>query len=189
MEQQLPTTYVKDNKLMARIDFLKPWNDNPRYITEDNFEKLKRTLQNKQFKPLLILDDGTVLGGNMRLRAYKDLGVKELWVTIITIRQDGELISSYINGQFDQRFQSREDALLHYSTIDNSEYGNYDKQKVAELFSYSELPLDEYLVSTQDLMNMEDILSEFSPPEENKENEEKKTKEIECPNCGYLIKK
>lgn len=39
--------------------------------------------QKEQYKPLLITEDGTVLDGNMRLRAYRELGFKDIWVSVV----------------------------------------------------------------------------------------------------------
>ena len=56
--------------------------DNPRTITKQKFAKLKKSI--KDFpdmlykRPLIIDEDGIVLGGNMRLLALKDLRYKEV---------------------------------------------------------------------------------------------------------------
>jgi len=47
---------------------------------------------------MIVLDDGTVLGGNMRLRAYRKLGKEKAWVTVISLRDDGELVTAFVNG-------------------------------------------------------------------------------------------
>lgn len=60
-----------------KISELKNWDKNPRGIKKDDFERLKKQIQKLgQYKPLLITEDGTVLGGNMRLKAYKELGIE-----------------------------------------------------------------------------------------------------------------
>jgi hypothetical protein len=56
--------------------------ENPRTITKQKFAKLKKSI--KDFpdmlykRPLIIDEDGVVLGGNMRLLALKDLRYKEV---------------------------------------------------------------------------------------------------------------
>ena len=56
--------------------------ENPRTITKQKFAKLKKSI--KDFpdmlykRPLIIDEDGIVLGGNMRLLALKDLRYKEV---------------------------------------------------------------------------------------------------------------
>lgn len=68
------------------INQIKPNPKNPRVIKDERFEKLKKSIQdfpdmlNK--RPLVCFTDTdgkyVVLGGNMRLKAAKDLGLKEL---------------------------------------------------------------------------------------------------------------
>lgn len=70
----------------VKITQIKPNPKNPRTIKDDKFEKLKKSIQdfpdmlNK--RPLVCFTDKdgkfVVLGGNMRLKAAKDLGLKEL---------------------------------------------------------------------------------------------------------------
>ena len=70
----------------VKINQIKPNPKNPRTIKDERFEKLKKSIQdfpdmlNK--RPLVCFTDTdgkyVVLGGNMRLKAAKDLGLKEL---------------------------------------------------------------------------------------------------------------
>jgi serine protease inhibitor ecotin len=70
----------------VKITQIKPNPKNPRTIKDERFEKLKKSIQdfpdmlNK--RPLVCFTDTdgkfVVLGGNMRLKAAKDLGLKEL---------------------------------------------------------------------------------------------------------------
>lgn len=72
------------------ITQIKPNPKNPRVIRDDKFEKLKKSIQdfpdmlNK--RPLVCFTDKdgkvVVLGGNMRLKAAKELGLKELPVVL-----------------------------------------------------------------------------------------------------------
>jgi hypothetical protein len=66
-----------------------------------------------QYKPLLITSDGEVLGGNMRLRAYKDLGMTEAWVSVVEPKTEAE--------------------KLEYALSDNDRVGYYEDDKLAEL--------------------------------------------------------
>ena len=71
---------------IVKINQIKPNPKNPRTIKDERFEKLKKSIQdfpdmlNK--RPLVCFTDTdgkyVVLGGNMRLKAAKDLGLKEL---------------------------------------------------------------------------------------------------------------
>ena len=61
---------------------LKLWEQNPRSIRKEDFERLKKQIQELgQYKPLIITKDGEVIGGNMRLRAYRArfIGKEDEW--------------------------------------------------------------------------------------------------------------
>jgi uncharacterized phage-like protein YoqJ len=72
--------------MIVSIDQIKPNPKNPRVIKDDKFLKLKKSIEdfpdmlNK--RPLIAFTDKdnkyVVLGGNMRLKASKELGLKEL---------------------------------------------------------------------------------------------------------------
>jgi len=74
----------------APITQIKPNPKNPRVIKDANFEKLKRSIQEfpemLEKRPLVCYTDTdgklVVLGGNMRLKAAKDLGIQELPVIL-----------------------------------------------------------------------------------------------------------
>jgi len=61
--------------------------NNPRYIKDEKFEKLKKSIEEfpkmMTLRPLVVNNDNIVLGGNMRLKALTELGYKEIpdeWV-------------------------------------------------------------------------------------------------------------
>lgn len=64
------------------IKTIKENGENPRNISDENYEKLKRSIQNfpemLEARPLVIDENNTVIGGNMRLRVLKDLGYTEV---------------------------------------------------------------------------------------------------------------
>jgi len=72
--------------MIVKISEIKPNPKNPRTIRDEKFEKLKQSIQdfpdmlNK--RPLVCFTDKdgkyVVLGGNMRLKASKEVGLKEL---------------------------------------------------------------------------------------------------------------
>jgi hypothetical protein len=72
------------------IKQIKPNPKNPRVIKDANFDKLKRSIQEfpemLEKRPLVCYTDTdgklVVLGGNMRLKAAKDLGIQELPVIL-----------------------------------------------------------------------------------------------------------
>lgn len=70
-----------------KISELKINKANPRFIKDDKFKKLVKSIKEfpkmMDLRPIVIDGDGTILGGNMRYRALLELGYKELpdnWV-------------------------------------------------------------------------------------------------------------
>lgn len=75
---------------IVKITQIKPNPKNPRTIRDEKFEKLKKSIQDfpdmLMKRPLVCFTDTdgklVVLGGNMRLKAAQDLGLKELPVIL-----------------------------------------------------------------------------------------------------------
>lgn len=192
MIDQKPNYFQEGSKTYALTSFLKPWSKNPRSITEENYEKLKYELQGQQFKPLLITQDGTVIAGNMRARVYKDIGKNKVWVSVLTFKSDGELVTTYIDGVKDQVFETEEDAMLYYNFLDNDHKGDYERQMVAENILEAALPLDNFRIHTGKGKLLTEVLSEFAPSEQDLEEVEaeaikpkRKVYDVICPKCGH----
>lgn len=68
------------------IGKIKPNEENPRTIQEDKFESLKRSLESfpemLDARPIIVDPSGVILGGNMRFRAAKEIGMKEIPVIV-----------------------------------------------------------------------------------------------------------
>ena len=73
-----------NTRRQEKIYKLKKHPDNPRVIKDVKYSKLVKSI--KEFpemlekRPLVVTKDLVVLGGNMRLRAAKDAGLKEIWI-------------------------------------------------------------------------------------------------------------
>ena len=87
MKQQVKISKVKGNP------------NNPRIIKNDKFKKLVRSIQEfpemLKLRPIVVDEDFMVLGGNMRLKASKDAGLKEVWIEVaegLTEEQKKEFI-------------------------------------------------------------------------------------------------
>jgi hypothetical protein len=65
-----------------KLSDIKPNPSNPRIIKDDKFAKLVQSIkdfpQMLELRPIVINSDNIVLGGNMRLRACKEAGLKEV---------------------------------------------------------------------------------------------------------------
>lgn len=144
---------------------LKLWEDNPRNIKPKDFERLKKQIQELgQYKPLLITEDGTVIGGNMRLRAYMDLGIEDIWVSVVNPKDENQ--------------------MLAYALSDNDRAGFYDDDLLANLSSaYPDFEWENYAVdlappTTLDLILKNDEVVEDEVPELSQEEPISKLGEI-----------
>lgn len=73
---------IQSRIITAKISDLKENPDNPRTITADALEKLKASIREfpamLQLRPIVVDADMVVLGGNMRLKACKELGITDV---------------------------------------------------------------------------------------------------------------
>ncbi len=70
-----------------KLSEIKPNPNNPRVLRDDRFAKLKQSIEEfpkmLALRPMVVDNDGVILGGNMRYRVLQDLGYKEIpdeWV-------------------------------------------------------------------------------------------------------------
>jgi hypothetical protein len=126
-----------------KLSELKLWDKNPRSIKEVDFERLKKQIQTLgQYKPLIITKDGTVLGGNMRLRAYQELGVSEIWVSVVDAPTEAK--------------------KLEFALSDNDRAGTYDSEAIANLIpNYPEFDWKQFSVDLSQPMTIQDLLDKF----------------------------
>lgn len=72
--------------------------DNPRFIKDESFNKLVKSIQEfpemLELRPIVVNEDMVVLGGNMRLRACREAGLKEIPITVahLTSEEQKEFI-------------------------------------------------------------------------------------------------
>lgn len=99
---------------------------NPRVKKDKAFEKLKKSIEDfpkmLKLRPIIVDNDGTVLGGNMRLQALKDLGFKEIpddWV-----KKASELT---------------EDEKRRFIIADNVGFGDWDYEDLTQNWDLEEL--------------------------------------------------
>jgi len=68
----------------VKIKQVKTNPNNPRFIKDDKFKKLVRSIKEfpemLELRPIVVDKDNIVLGGNMRLRACKEAGLKEVHI-------------------------------------------------------------------------------------------------------------
>lgn len=138
--------------------------DNPRKIGKVEMERLVKSLQDfpemLELREIIVDENNTILGGNMRYRALKQIGEKECIAKIVT----GLTVD-----------QKRE-----FIIKDNSSFGQYDMDALANL--WSDLPLADWGVDIPK--------SWGEDPEITEDQSEAKSSltQNECPKCGYKWK-
>jgi ParB-like chromosome segregation protein Spo0J len=136
---------------------------NPRLISEPAFKKLVKSLkefpQMMDLRPIIVDEEGVVLGGNMRLQALIELGYTkfpETWVKVaegLTEEQKREFIIK-----------------------DNASFGEWDWDMLAN--EWDELPLSDWSIE------LPDIQLGMAMPDEQEQTEKKADATI-CPKCGH----
>ena len=71
----------------VKIGLVKPNPDNPRLIKDDKFKNLVQSLKDfpemASVRPIVVNGDMVVLGGNMRLKAMKEAGWKQVPIEVV----------------------------------------------------------------------------------------------------------
>tara|TARA_R100001594_G_scaffold149894_1_gene209092 strand:- start:1448 stop:2026 length:579 start_codon:yes stop_codon:yes gene_type:complete len=105
------------------INKLKPNPKNPRTINKSKFERLKKSLSEfpkmLELRPIVVDENFVVLGGNMRLKALRELGIKEAFYI-----QEKELTEEQKN---------------QFIIKDNASFGDWDWDILANEWETKEL--------------------------------------------------
>ncbi len=126
-----------------------PWDKNPRGVKDQDIARLKRQLLRLGvYKPLLAVPEKgkyVVLGGNMRLRALRELGAREIELSLVNARTEKERIE--------------------YALSDNDRVGFYESDALAALLQphLAELNLDDFRVDTGKATDLPSILGSLLP--------------------------
>lgn len=169
-------TSKKDTREYRHISTLKNWVNNPRSVSKEGLTRLKKQIEKLgQYKPLLITDNGTVLGGNMRLRAYEELKVEDVWVSVVEAETEEEKIQ--------------------YALSDNDRAGQYDGEQLANLVgSFPDIDYADFAIDIDTPVIITDLINKVAP-ENTSSNKEVDTDELskdfncKCPRCGFEFKK
>jgi hypothetical protein len=134
----------------VKISEVKANPNNPRLIKDDKFRKLVKSIQEfpkmLEIRPIVVNDDMVVLGGNMRLKACKEAGLKEL-----PIIKASELTEE----------QQRE-----FIIKDNVGYGEWEWETLANEWDAEKL--EEWGLDLIGFENVEDLGESFTLPEGDK---------------------
>jgi hypothetical protein len=142
----------------VKISELKPNPNNPRLIKDDKFRKLVKSIQDfpdmLNVRPIVVNQDMVVLGGNMRLKAIKEAGYKDVAVQIVDWSDD----------------QQKE-----FIVKDNASFGEWNWDDLAN--NWDEEQLVEWGVDAWVNKSNDDLLELEDKTEEEKSNAPKITDE------------
>ena len=155
----------KMNIVWMNIDNVFPYEKNPR-INDDAVEFVKNSIKEFGWKQPIVVDDKKIIiAGHTRLKAAKELGIKEVPV----------LIASDLT----------EEQVRAYRLADN---------KTAEMAEWDFDLLNDEISAIEDSFNLKDFGFADSPNVEwnsvqelNEETYDEPTEQnIKCPKCGYI---
>jgi len=166
-----------------KIEEIKPNQDNPRIIKDDKFKKLVKSIKEfpemLEIRPIVVDDNMIVLGGNMRLKACKEAGIKDISIikaSELTEDQKKEFIlkDNQSFGEWDTKLLSTwgKDLLLNsgfeqWDMIDifgvNDMTEGYKKALEGSNFNDDEVDVDDYI--KQNIFFFNEMMIEFRDDE------------------------
>ena len=156
----IPLSKIEPNK--GQIEGLPK---NPRFIRDEKFEKLKQSIEEDMemtaLREILVIEhDGkyVIIGGNMRYRAMKDLGLKEAPCKVIPADTDVQKLKAY-------------------TIKDNAGFGDWDWDDLAN--EWADDPLNDWGVDVWETQNEQEDLKPTEVEEDNFD-EEKDTVVCRC---------
>lgn len=143
---------------MIKLSKIKSNPNNPRVIKDDKFKKLVKSIKDfpkmMELRPMVVNSDNVVLGGNMRLKALKELGYKEVPKEWIKNADD-----------------LTEDEQRQFIIKDNVGFGEHDWEMLQAEWDLSELEdwgLDIPEWEAEEVLEAEEDDFDTTPPEEPK---------------------
>lgn len=137
----------------VKLTELKENENNPRFIKDDKFKKLVKSIKEfpemLELRPIVINNDNVVLGGNMRLKACKEAGLKD-----VPVIKASELT---------------EEQQKEFIIKDNVGFGEWDWDILANEWESEELEewgLDVPEFETEEVLEAEEDDFDTTPPEE-----------------------
>ena len=139
------------NLELIKLSVIKRNPDNPRILKDDKFKRLVQSIKDipemLKIRPIVINDNMMVLGGNMRLKACKEAGIKE-----VSVINAGDLTEE----------QQRE-----FIIKDNVGFGEWDWDLLADEWDIEQL--DEWGLKTWDVsdVDLDDFFEDDTTDKEN----------------------
>ena len=150
---------MKWNRETRKLSDLKDYEKNPRKLEKEQAEQLKTSLDKfGQCEPVVVNQDGTIIGGHQRCRTLRKMGEK--------------IVDVYVP---ERVLEEKEVEELNIRLNKNS--GSFDYDILANQFDITDLM--DWGFSEFELDVDSDVIKSV---EEEEKEEEKKDKT--CPNCG-----
>ena len=115
--------------MMVNINTIKSNPNNPRIIKDEKFKKLVKSIKEfpemMKLRPIMIDEDNMVIGGNMRLKACKELKLKKVPVTVFTKAMATETLKERAEGI------TYDDLVAELIIKDNVGFGQWDWEVLA----------------------------------------------------------
>jgi len=137
------------NIIKAPIESVIPWDKNPRGIKTKDYDRLKKQITKLGvYKPLIAFkEDGKyiVLGGNMRIRALKEMGLKEVDISVVDPKTEAQKIE--------------------FALSDNDRAGFYEEDKLAELVypHIKDIDLGDFKVDLGEALDLKQVVERYGP--------------------------
>ena len=136
--------------------------NNPRTISTEKFEKLKKSIkefpQMMELRPIVYDETNTILGGNMRYRALEELD-----------KEGFEIKDSWFKNIKDLTEEQKKEFIIK----DNVPFGDWDWDTLAN--EWGDLPLNDWGLD----------ISKWTDEEEEPRLDKTEKKKVVCPECGY----
>lgn len=160
-------TIIKDGKTYAKLADLTPWDKNPKDVNKEDYQRLEEQYKLGEYKPLLVMGNGVVLGGNTRTKLYQAKNKEEVWISPIEFKQaeNGKWFA-YIDGvQQEREFENEDQAMVEYALSDNDQVGRYNSQSLAELIMphQAAIKMDTYKIDIAHPVSIKSILDALQP--------------------------
>jgi hypothetical protein len=134
----------------VKLSEVKSNPNNPRIIKDDKFSKLVKSIQEfpkmLEIRPIVVNADMIILGGNMRLKACKEAGLKEVPIIFAD--------------------DLTEDEQKQFIIKDNVGFGEWDWDMIAN--EWDAIELQEWGFDIPGFDNVEDLGEDFTLPEGDK---------------------
>lgn len=138
--------------------------DNPRFIKDEKFKKLCQSIKEfpkmLELRPIIIDNDGLILGGNMRFRAIQELGLE--------LQPEWIKTAESLTAEEKRRF----------IVEDNVGFGEWDWDKLSAEFEKEEL--EDWGMNIDNFIDINDFSIDNN---EEVDRLDEKSK-VKCPNCG-----